>query len=137
MVEVSGWAKSGLEPAMSCAALVERLQSSDRVEVLSAALTAMRAAYEEKATNVPGLTDSLLMLLEQEWPESSAAAWALAWMTGWFLPERKPVWLPSEPELDVLVRALSRTPNGEALLKRCFIGILGRSSSEKSLSAVA
>src|ERR1017187_6415457 len=137
IVEVSGWAKSGLEPAMSCAALVGRLQSGERVEVLSAALTAMRAAFEEKATNVPGLTDGLLMLLEQDWPESRAAAWALVWMTGWSSPERNPVWLPSEPELEVLLRALSRAPNGEPLLKRCLIGVLGKSSSEKSLSAVA
>jgi hypothetical protein len=135
MVEVAGWARSGLKPTTGCGALVERLQSGDRVEVLSAALVAMVAAFEAVAVNVPGLTERLLMLLEQERPESSAAAWALVWMTGW-RTERNSIWLPSEAELEVVVRALSRAPDDEALLKRCLIGILGKVSNKKSLGAI-
>ena len=136
MVEVAGWAKSGLQPIMGCGALVERLQSGDRFEVLSAVFAAMVAAFEGKATNVPGLTDGLIMLLEQDWPESNAGAWALVWMTGWFKERKNPVWLPSEAEFEVLVSTLSRAPNDETSLKRFLIGILAKSSNQKSLSVI-
>jgi len=90
MVEVSGWARSGL-PLKACfEGLVPRLQSDDRVEALSAALAAMQAALQGKAADVPGLIERLFVLLEQREPASHAAAWALFWLNGGYSTPRGP-----------------------------------------------
>jgi HEAT repeat protein len=137
MVEIAGWRRSGLQPTAGCGALVERLRSGDRVETLSAALAVMEAAFEEKAVNVPGLTEQLLLLLERQAAEGHAAAWALLWLSGGFVTRPKePTWLPSIAELQVLLDVLSRAPNDESGLKRFLIHILGKVSNEKSLKGI-
>jgi len=138
-VEVAGWRRYGLEPAIAFGALVGRLQSDDRVEVLSAALSVMVAAYEKKAANVQGLIENLFMFLGKGSPEKHAAAWALLWLSGgWVLPlpPKKVTWLPSEPELEVLANTLNGAPNDDSNLKCYLINILGKVPNQKGLAAI-
>ena len=136
-VEVAGWRRYGLEPAIAFGALVGRLQSDDRVEALSAALSVMVAAYEKKAANVQGLIENLFMLLGKESPEKHAAAWTLMWLSGGRITRpKKGTWLPSEPELEVLANTLNGAPNDDSNLKCYLINILGKVPNQKGLEAI-
>jgi HEAT repeat protein len=134
--EISGWERSGLGLAANCTGLSERLGSGERVEVLSAALAAMVAAFEGKVADGSGLPEKLLMLFGLERPEIAAAGWALAWMAGWDRPVRKPVWLPSDVQSEAVVKALSEAPDDENHLRRYLMGILARSADKRGLAAV-
>jgi HEAT repeat protein len=135
MVEVACWG-SGYGPTTGFGTLVERLQSPNRVEALSAALAVMEAAFEQKATNVPGLEEHLFLLLGKGGAESLAAAWALLWLSGGFGIKQTPTWLPSETELGVLINALSEAPDDEGGTMRFLIFILGKVSNEKATKAI-
>ncbi|MCP4256311.1 MAG: NACHT domain-containing protein, partial [Planctomycetes bacterium] len=136
MVETIGWSRSGIHPIVGLEGLVERIRSDDRVEVLSATLAVMEAAFEKNAINIPGLIDELLVLLGKGGPESQAAAWALLWLNGGFRSNEDAIWLPTELELDVIINALFDASIDEWDLKRYLIHILGKVSNKKSLKAI-
>ena len=137
MVEVAGWARSGLEPTACFEGLVPRLQSEDRVEALSAALATMEAAFEKRATDVPGLINKLFVLLEQREPASHAAAWALLWLSGgWVNAPSKATWVPSGTEVETLIYKLSQAPAKETDTKHSLINILGKVPGENSRKAI-
>ena len=137
MVEVAMWNRSGLRQAEAFAALRSRLESGDRVEAVSAALSAMEAAFEEKAALVEGLIEGLLLMLKKGGAESHAAAWALVWLNGgWMATSKKPAWQPSESELQQIADALRGAPDQESETKICLLHILGKSSSQRYVGLI-
>jgi HEAT repeat protein len=137
MVEVAGWERAGIQDATGCEALTTRLQSSQRVEKLSAALAAMEAAYEGKAVSLSGLIPGLLSLLGVPGPESFAATWALVWLSGgWGRVERTALWTPSGPESQKLVNALANAPAEDYQVRRSLIHILGNKPNQEALKSI-
>ena len=146
MAEVTCWRRSGTSPRVFFAGLVQRLKSGDRVEVISAALTIMEAAYEGSAEIVEGLPESLLDILAQtDLPASNAAAWALGWLSrgsslGWLsrgshylMPEGEPVWLAKGNDVNRVSQALDATPTSENSTRRWLVWVLGCSKDSRAL----
>ena len=133
MVEMANWSRSGLRIEKSMLQLVERLHSSDRVEVVSAALAVMEAAYERKACMVPGLVEALFALLGKGRPETHAATWALVWLvasrTELGQKDDGPIWKPGPSEVQLLIEFLSGVSNDESDTARFLCIVLGDSAN--------
>jgi HEAT repeat protein len=130
MAEVSCWKKSAIPPKEYFTSLVERLNSDERVEVISAAVSLMQAAFEGCAEIVDDLTGSILKVLTQaDLPANAAASWALGWLSrGSFrTPENKSVWLAKGGEVDLVIRALKNSPLTENFMRRWLVNVLGYS----------
>ena len=139
MVEVSRWAISDTDSQTAFTDLVQRLQSGDREEILSAALVVMESAYEQKAVVIPGLIDSLMQMLGGDAPNRLAGAWALMWLNSRFSrsSDKRSFWLPTASEFTQLVRqkeipfSLSAGKKDELLdIKRRNRVLLGLDDSE-------
>ena len=116
-VEVASWERSATDAHPCFLALCRRLRSGDRVEVISAALAVMEAAYERKAVVVESLIASLLdALAGTDAPARNASAWALGWLC-----ERPsgsaegavPYWKANKTELASIIDALGKTDSAE------------------------
>lgn len=137
MTEIAGWDRPNVERSEKIADLVSRLGSGDRIEVISAALTTMAAAFEQKVPKVEGLVENLFSLLIKDGPECHAAAWALVWLSGgWADRPSNAAWLPSEPELETLIAVLTGAPKNEGDTRRYLIHILGKAPQKRSLEAI-
>lgn len=136
MAEVSCWKKTTVPPKVFIGGLIKRLKSGERVEVISAALSLMEAAFEGRAEVVEGLSESLLVVLtQQDLPASHAAAWALGWLSNGShqTPERKSLWIATGAEVDQVGKALEASPPDATSTRRWLAVILGFSKDRRAL----
>jgi len=137
MAEVASWKRSGADSKTFFTGLVRRLESGDRVEVMSAALSVMEAAYEGNVEVVESLPASLLGLLAlPDIPAISAAAWALGWLSKGSLrtPERKSFWVASGIEVTRIGQALDAADAAEHSTRRWLAVVLGFTRDARALS---
>ena len=138
MVEMACWRKSGTDSRTFFTGLVQRLKSGDRVEIISAALTVMNAAYEghvEVAEDIAGCLLDLLAL--EDFPVNNAAAWALGWLSrGTNKPELQPHWIAKATDVDRVVQAFEATSASEIGTFRWLAIVLGLSKDARALPSL-
>ncbi|MBK1679570.1 HEAT repeat domain-containing protein [Rhodocyclus tenuis] len=136
MAEVAYGQKNAVAPKAFCTELVQRLKSGERVEVVSASLSLMEAAFEGRVEVVEDLFESLLVVLTQgDLPASHAAAWALGWLSNGspLTPGREPVWIAKNGQVDQVIRALDTAPKNENSIRGWLAIILGVSKDVRAL----
>lgn len=112
-------------PATAMQDLVAQLNGTSLEERVSAALTIMGAAYEEKASNSAGLTASLLRLLSANHSSARhAAAWACGWLCGAGAKDARRVWTPDESEVQQLLTGLESARHDHEDTRRYLIWAL-------------
>ena len=139
MVEVACLRKPDIDSRTFFSGLVQCLRSSDRIEVISAALIVMEAAYKDSIEVVQDLPDSLLDLVTSEdLPARFSAAWALGWLSigSPFNPERKPAWVVKGDNVVRVAKALEATDASEHSTSRWLARVLGSSQDSRALPAL-
>lgn len=139
IVEMACWRKSGTDSRTFFTGLVQRLKSGDRVEIISAALTVMNAAYDGHVEVAEDIAGSLLDILAlEDSPANNAAAWALGWLsTGTAnMPELQPHWIAKATDVDRVVQAFEATNASEIGTFRWLAMVLGLSKDARALPSL-
>jgi HEAT repeat protein len=136
MVEVASWKKAAISARTLSTGLVQRLKSDEHVEVTSAALSLMQGAFEGLVDTNDEVPKSLLALLAgADLPAIHAAAWALGWLSrGSFRTAgHSSFWVAKGGEVDLVVRALEKSPATENQTRRWLAFVLGYSKDLRAL----
>lgn len=129
MTEVANWARLGMDAPTIFTSLLEQLISGGQHERITAALTIMAAAFEQKAVLAPGLIDALMQTLDRDAAERLSGIWALLWLNGGFSEENNKniYWQPTTNELAQIIYHLEITPEEEEDSKRFLEKLLANS----------
>ena len=115
--------------------LVKNLNSENRHEAVTAAITIMALAYDNKLTKLAdGLIESLLMLTMKSDARAPAAGWALVWLSSaWGRRENITTWNPNDKEMDLILETFKSTPNEEYDLKRYLLGLISLTPTKQNI----
>lgn len=137
MLEMVCWKKSGIDSPTFFNDLAVHLNSDDRVEIITAALMAMEAAFEGVIENVDNIADNLLDLLATEdLPVIHAAAWALGWLNKGAIGSDEPYWVVGTSDVDRVAQAMEATNASEVSTIYWLAQILGSSKDSRVLPAL-
>ncbi len=118
---------------------VTELNSGNDLEVIDAALTFMKMAYQNKIQLIPGMVEGLLPMLDKNGPSACAGAWALAWVAQappWAKYRDAKIWTPTQKEITKFIALVSNSSSDiEAV--RWAIYILGDTKDPHAVGSLS
>jgi HEAT repeat protein len=135
---VRGQPDADLQPWV--AELVSRLHSNDQIEVISAAMAVMYAAFQGNVLPGKDLVEALLECTKSDWVKCEAAVSALFWLAGGFPDNPKEgecaFWHPTDADCQLLAELLNQAPEAERNLRRFLVHLLGKAKTNAHIKDI-